>query len=335
MLDNAAGTKPMAQNIRQLNLLSIVAKPQSPAEKRHADATAEIDTHPAQELAFLHTALASVCLPYRKPKDPAASWVRTNGKVRLSIDPGRVTAEDGSRQCIGVPFGSYARLIMLFLQSEAKRTEAAEIDLGQSLSAWMRRLGLRVTGGETGTISRLTEQVRRLQAATFTIELPKPEGMIANEDSVKFIRTIELWDAEDDQWTGRARLSKDFFESLIIHAFPVDERAVAHLKSSPLALDIYVWLAQRMYSLRSPLRLRWDQLQQQFGTGNVASRSFASNFKRSLNDVTAVYPDAHVFVQRGGIELRPSKLAVPESTRLRAVKDYTPKQQLTLSVPTD
>ena len=37
---------------------------------------------------------------------------------------------------VGVPYGSRARLILLFLQSEALRTGGREIELGRSLRAW-------------------------------------------------------------------------------------------------------------------------------------------------------------------------------------------------------
>jgi Plasmid encoded RepA protein len=41
-------------------------------------------------------------------------------------------------------------------------------------------------------------------------------------------------------------LSAEYFESLQEHGVPLDERALAALAHSPLALDVYAWLAQRL-----------------------------------------------------------------------------------------
>jgi hypothetical protein len=44
----------------------------------------------------------------------------------------------------------------------------------------------------------------------------------------------------------RHPLSAEYFESLQEHGVPLDERALAALAHSPLALDVYAWLAQRL-----------------------------------------------------------------------------------------
>ena len=47
---------------------------------------------------------------------------------------------------IGVPYGSRARLIILYLQSEALKTQSREIELGKTLHAWLRRLDIPIGG---------------------------------------------------------------------------------------------------------------------------------------------------------------------------------------------
>jgi len=48
-----------------------------------------------------------------------------------------------------VPFGSHARLILLYLQTEALRTGSREVELGSSMRAWLFRVGI-PAGGITG-----------------------------------------------------------------------------------------------------------------------------------------------------------------------------------------
>jgi hypothetical protein len=48
------------------------------------------------------------------------------------------------------------------LSTEAVRTQSPNLVLGESLSAFMRSLGLQPTGGKQGTIARLRKQMERL-----------------------------------------------------------------------------------------------------------------------------------------------------------------------------
>ena len=50
-------------------------------------------------------------------------------------------------------------------------------------------------------------------------------------------------------WPSTIKLGAEYFESLIEHAVPLDERSVAALAHSALALDLYVWLAQRLHRI--------------------------------------------------------------------------------------
>jgi hypothetical protein len=50
------------------------------------------------------------------------------------VQPGlRPVGDDGILEAVGVPFGAHARLILLFLQTEALRTGSREVELGASL----------------------------------------------------------------------------------------------------------------------------------------------------------------------------------------------------------
>jgi hypothetical protein len=43
-----------------------------------------------------------------------------------------------------VPYESIARLILLYLQTEAIRTGCAEVELGHSMNAWLSRMSIPV-----------------------------------------------------------------------------------------------------------------------------------------------------------------------------------------------
>ena len=82
------------------------------------------------DLHFQHAGLCQTFLPARRPASNQSVWRRTAGKFTLIVTPGvmdgsdpntrsvKMSAEDEQRLWVGVPFGSTARLIMIYLQSE-------------------------------------------------------------------------------------------------------------------------------------------------------------------------------------------------------------------------
>jgi hypothetical protein len=78
----------------------------------------------------------------------------------------------GRSHAIGIPYGSVARLILLFLQTEAIRTGSPEVVLGRSLNRWIERMDL-TPGGKTRQL--VTEQARRISACRLTSRRAIPE----------------------------------------------------------------------------------------------------------------------------------------------------------------
>jgi hypothetical protein len=76
-------------------------------------------------VGFLYSGWTQAALPHRRPADDAV-WQITSERVTLLVEPGRrpSTVEGKQPGYYGVPYGSRARLIMLYLQSEALRKAA-------------------------------------------------------------------------------------------------------------------------------------------------------------------------------------------------------------------
>ena len=96
---------------------------------------------------------------------------------------------------------------------------------------------------------------------------------------------------------------------------PLDNRALIALKGSALALDIYAWLAHRLYRVQGKgTVLHWHSLREQFAqeyTGKNADKDFKKEFLPALRKVLAVYPQAKVQQVRGGILLKGSPPPIP------------------------
>jgi len=75
-----------------------------------------------------------------------STFERRNGAFSMTIT---------AHPRFGLPYGSYPRLVLAWLTTEAVRTRCPELELGRTFSSFMGELGLTPTGGRWGTISRL------------------------------------------------------------------------------------------------------------------------------------------------------------------------------------
>jgi hypothetical protein len=74
-----------------------------------------------QQLAFQHTVFCQTCLPCRDPGDDVRRWHRTQGLTMLLVQAGQVLQPRESKVIdVGLPWGTKPRLIMAFLNAEAK-----------------------------------------------------------------------------------------------------------------------------------------------------------------------------------------------------------------------
>ena len=127
--------------------------------------------------------------------------------------------------------------------------------------------------------------------------------------NTQLVTAFELWqDGGEGQrmlWPSTLKLSLDYFESLTKFAVPLDERAIAALAHSALALDIYCWLAQRLHRIPEgkPQLVPWIALYDQFGQGYAELRFFRRDFLRLLAQVKTAYPSARFFNDRKGLSL--------------------------------
>lgn len=257
-------------------------------------------------LNFVYSGWAQCALPHRRLPDDAA-WEITAERVRLVVEPGRRPRQsDGALEFLGVPFGSHARLILLYLQTEALRTGSREVELGRSLRDWLGRIGVSV-GGRTGMLVK--DQAERISRCRLTFHLQggKSAGLI-NQSIVD--RALFIEDEREGQ--GRlsletAKLSEGFFEQLRRHPVPLEEAAIRALSNNPASLDTYLWLAYRLHALTGPKLVPWPALKGQFGGGYKEMYHFKNKWTSALQMALAVYPAAKVEIGENGVILKPSR----------------------------
>lgn len=260
----------------------------------------------AGRLGFMCRAMVQASLPSRKT--PGSEFTRQNGHFTLTML---------APSAIGLPYGTVPRLLLTWLATEAVKTRERELVLGDTLSSFMRELGMTPTGGRWGSIPRLKDQSRRLFAATIT-------GFYEDEDRTAMLSQqiadhANLWwdNGSPDQaglWKSTVKLSESFFNEVVNNPVPVDLRAVKVLQRSPLALDIYAWLTYRLSYLKSPTVIPWALLEMQFGANYKLTRQFKASFIEHLASVLVVYPTARVEATDKGLKLMPSPPHIAKQT---------------------
>ena len=266
----------------------------------------------SEDLSFLHSGLCQVALPHSRPADNGAIWHRQSGRFALMVQPGVLEVE-GEPRYVGVPYGPKARLIMIHLQTEGLKSRT--VNLGASFSAFMRSLGLAVTGGARGTIGAVREQALRIAQCRFTMQwneansAGEERAIIAN---TSIVDRLELWRCDGQQWAETVELSEKFHEHLQQHAVPLDKRGIAHLSANSLGLDLYALMAYRLPRLEREVHLRWDALQAQIGSAEKTTNTLAHRIREVMPEVLTAYPHAKVEVTSHGLWLKPSKSAVPK-----------------------
>ena len=220
---------------------------------------------------------------------------------------------EGRHIPVGLPFGVYARRALLYLNTEALRTRDRTIDVDGGVTAFTRRILGRTPNGRE--IHQSKDALSRLSGCN--VSMSYDTGPCAVQVNARIVTAFDLWEEYHETECCTAPktliLSADYFENLLAHAVPLDERAIAALAHSAMGLDLYAWFAQKLHRV-DPQRgqfIHWPGLHEQFGQGYREIRKFRRDFKTTLTQVLTQYPQARVMIDKTGMQLGHSPPPVP------------------------
>jgi Plasmid encoded RepA protein len=258
-------------------------------------------------ISFQYVPLIQCSFPHADPGGQIR-FSRRNGWLELTLST--------TRPDTGLPYGVPARLLTIYCATEALRTRSPEIFLGASVHDFLRRLDVPITRGERGSLRIYANQLLRLIQCAISIDenLRDTSGRTGlHIRQALFVEEARLWwDEESGVGQGSSLvLSSVLFESMLERSAPLSTAAIRQLRKSPMDLDVYAWLAHRLFQLTRPSTITWSQLSGQFGHGYTLLRKFRAFFAASLKRVLEVYPEAHVKLNAAGLTLLPSKPHIP------------------------
>ena len=284
-------------------------------QRQLVDIAAEVLADETQAVGISYTGFCLTSLPHKRLPDDQA-WKKSGHRVSLIVEPGRMLS-GGEPKLYGVPYGARARMVLLYLQTQAVRTGNREVELGRSMRAWLERMGVSV-GGETAKAFR--EQATRISACSLKFFWEgdrRSAGWTAGRivtSGLSFHAVEEV--GQESLWDDRVELDPTFYKALKEHPVPLLEAAIRQLRDRSMSLDLYVWLAWRLHTLERDTPISWPAVFVQFGEGYRELRHFKPRFLEALSAAVAAYPEARVAVGNEGIKLRPSRPPILKRTAI-------------------
>ena len=147
------------------------------------------------ELGFMARLLALCSLPRTNPGN-RLRYKRVNGPYTLVMNAGDVYK---------LPYGNLPRLLLAWVTTEAVRTRSRVLVLDDSLSAFMRKLGVYSTSG--GVHTRLRNQMDRLFHASVTLTYE-------DEQSRRYVSSL-ITDAGEFWWNPKRPDDRALWESKV------------------------------------------------------------------------------------------------------------------------
>ena len=148
-------------------------------------------------IGYLYSGWCQAALPHRRLPDEKG-WQVRSGPVALIVQPGMRFGAANEPVPVGVPYGSRARLILIYLQAEAVRTQCREVELGRSLRVWMGKMGLAIGGS---TVDAVRDQADRIARCSMTFEIEKGQKFgLLKQNLVDAAIFEENADRSSDRW---------------------------------------------------------------------------------------------------------------------------------------
>ncbi len=278
--------------------------------RRQVAAASAVAAEVVLDPAWTHPGLCLTVLPHRA-RPNGEIWRRSGPLATLTVQP----IADGEGRYLGVPYGPRARMILVYLQSEAVRTQSRTIELGRSLHQWLTKMGMSAGGSDYRAVR---EQARRIDRSLLTFEYRLGAGERWRIQDTITRASHEHEDGDD----LTIELSEGYFRALMERPVPAAEQAVSQLRMRCQALDVYLWLAYRLHALEKPVTVSWQALYGQFGAEIGREAHWRPRFTRDFELALAVYPQARARLVEEGAVLEPSASPLPSrrgsKTRLLA-----------------
>ena len=266
----------------------------------------------AQDVGYTSKLFVQALFPYRNPD---------NNERKITTAEGTISVYSPN----GLPYGKYPRLIMAYIitravanagrlkEGKVNHEEARRIPLGHSMSHFLQAIGItgRGTGGATGNLSKIRDQLLRLASSTITVQ--SDDGVHTRGRNTQILEDWNLWFDPRDPNQGSFMeselvLTPQFFKHIAESPIPIDLNVLREL-NKPRAMDLYVWLTVKQYWLaknnRDAYTFTWDMIAANFATKILQTGqdwvNFRTEIKKAILELTTAWPNAGITADTNGV----------------------------------
>lgn len=279
------------------------------------------ETNPAYlpEIGYCGNVFMIFGLPVRRlPENERLRWLKQiEGYDLIITNPGLMNHKT-KKPYTEVPYGCYARLNQIFIDTEIKTKATNIIDVGKTFNEYVKKLGCK-EGKANKEISRqLINYVTSIITFVRTGEENTLKGLQAS--------ISEKWDISFDiKSPDQIMLSKGqiianpaYAQWIYDHCVPLNMDVVNVFKRNPLALDFYQFLAYRNNSLSKTLSFPDRLLFEQIETGIASEKELRRRLNNILKAIKLYWPVEAKF-EDGYFELKPSVPAIAQTTASKRI----------------
>ena len=247
-------------------------------------------------------------LPTHKLKGNPTFWTKKTSLCKLTI------TRDEKHE---IPYGCYARMNQIFIDTEVRTKNTNVIDVGRSFNEYVRKIGYKEGYANKALLRQLINYVTGVIKVEPKDPLP---GRIIGIHTLVARAWDIYFDVENPEQLmlskGQVILDQDYAKYIHKHSVPLDMNVVRSFKRNPLALDFYRFLAYRNNHLSETISFPDKLLFEQLGTKVQNDRINRIRLKRILKAIQMYWPVRAKF-EDGYFELQPSPPAVQKKVPSR------------------
>jgi hypothetical protein len=272
------------------------------------------------DVSFLLNGFCIAGLPLRRPRDNTLVWKRQDERFALTVQSPEIALPGGASFIAGLPFGPKARLLAMWLATEAKdpgrRSDDRWIEIGK-ITDWLRAVGISPEWGPRGSVVATKDQFLRLAFAHFSMVFRREDGFqpFKHETLIEagVFRDNDLEKASagsihELRWPSGFLLSQTAFDRFRNQSIPIPTTRLRQVAHNAMAIDILTLLCYRLplIEANSTEIITWRQLTAQFGNRGEPVYQFKDTFTDSIKLALRAYPEARVELVDAGLQLRHS-----------------------------
>lgn len=254
-------------------------------------------------------------LPTRRLADKQVFWKKKTSLCELTIT---------RNPDFEIPWGCYARMNQIYIDTEVRSKNTNIIDVGQSFREYAQRIGYKDGRANRALLKQLLNYITSvIYIKPGDLEPGHAVGiqtLIANAWDIHF----DVHNPEQLMLSkGKIILEEKYASYVHKHAVPLDMNVVNVFKRNPLALDFYRFLAYRANKLGKMIHFPDHLLFEQLGTDQEADKIVRVRLRHILAAIQTYWPVKAKF-ESGEFILEPSPPAVQHKIPSRKPINITP-----------